>query len=358
MNATPYFLVILLVCFGCDNDPGGNPGPRRGNGTPASADWKIPEDKVFDGGPGKDGIPSIDSPQFEGTDSQDNLYTDDELMVVIRIGTTVRAYPHDILDWHEIVNDKINDVSFSLNYCPLTGTAMAWNRVINGSETTFGVSGLLYNTNLIPYDRRTDSEWSQLLMRGVRGQNADLDAELIPVVETTYGSFKKLWPNGVVMSQETGFNRNYGEYPYGGYRTDNALLYFPVDPYADDLDAKEIVLGVRVNEKVKAYRYNGFENSVQVINDVFEGQEIVVAGSTEENILVAFSRKLADGTILELSPLSSLPAIMVDGEGNVWDVFGECISGDRQGQQLPLLQSLHGFWFAFGAFYPDPEIYQ
>lgn len=358
MNASPYFLTALLVCFGCDNDPGGNPGPRRGNGTPVSTDWTIPADKVFDGGPGKDGIPSIDSPQFEETSSQDQLYSDDELMVVIRIGTTVRAYPHDILDWHEIVNDKINDVAFALNYCPLTGTAMAWNRVINGVETTFGVSGLLYNTNLIPYDRRSDSEWSQLLMRGVRGQNADLDAELIPVVETTYGKFKEIWANGVVMSQETGFSRNYADYPYGDYRTDNSLLYFPVDPYSSDLDAKEIVLGVRFDEKVKAYRFYSFEGSVKVINDVFEGEEIVVAGSKEDNLLVAFGRKLPDGTVLDLTPLSSLPAIMQDADNNIWDVFGECISGPRQGEQLPVLNSLQGFWFSFGAFYPDPEIYE
>lgn len=358
MRAFLLIITMTAVMTGCDNDPGMTPSRPAGSPSSGSSDWIIPSDKVFDGGPGKDGIPSIDSPQFEGTSSQDALYTDDELMVVIKVGTTVRAYPHDILDWHEIVNDKINDVAFALNYCPLTGTAMAWNRFINGAETTFGVSGLLYNTNLIPYDRRTDSEWSQLLMRGVRGQNANADAELIPIVETTYGAFKRLWPNGRVLSQETGFSRNYGEYPYGSYRTNNSLLYFPVDAYADDLEEKEIVLGVRINEKVKAYRFSSFEGSVKVINDEFQGEEIVVAGSKEDNILIAFSRKLSDGTILELSPVSSLPAIMQDAEGNIWDVFGECVSGPRQGEQLPIVNALHGFWFSFGAFYPDPEIYQ
>lgn len=353
--------ILAALTFGCDNDPD-RPVPGRGGsggGGNQSNVWCIPTDEVFDGGPGKDGIPSIDEPQFESASSQEAFYEDDELMVVIKVGNTVRAYPHDILDWHEIVNDKINDVAYSLNYCPLTGTAMAWNRTIDGRETTFGVSGLLYNTNLIPYDRRTDSEWSQLLMKGVRGENLEREAELIPIVETTFGVFKELWPNGVVLSQETGFSRSYGTYPYGTYRTNDEQFFFPVAEYSTALPEKQIVLGVRIGEKLKAYPFSAVESQVTVINDEFEGEEIVVAGWKEKNLLVAFGRKLADGTVLNLTAVSSIPAIMQDDDGNIYDVFGLCISGAREGEQLPVLNSLHGMFFSFGSFYgTDIELYQ
>ena len=96
-----------------------------------------------------------------------------ELVVGIVIDGHARAYPHKILDWHEIINDKIGNTAFAITYCPLTGTALGWDRTVNGTETTFGVSGLLYNTNLIPYDRLTGSYWSQMLSKSIRGSLSD-----------------------------------------------------------------------------------------------------------------------------------------------------------------------------------------
>ena len=139
--------LLLIIGMGCNDEEGGV--------------WSIPNEQVLDGGPGKDGIPSVDNPIFYDI-SQNTVYEEEDLVVGYKRDTAARAYPHVVLDWHEIVNDEINGFPMTITYCPLTGTAIGWDRTIDGNVTTFGVSGLLYNSNLIPYDRRTNSNWSQM----------------------------------------------------------------------------------------------------------------------------------------------------------------------------------------------------
>ncbi|MEL6945943.1 MAG: DUF3179 domain-containing (seleno)protein, partial [Bacteroidota bacterium] len=196
-------LLILLIFYACEQQQ-----------TVDNESWLIPKSEVRDGGPGKDGIPSIDNPIFIDAETADFLDPDD-LIVGVKVGDDIRAYPHLILDWHEIVNDQLDDLALSLNYCPLTGTAIGWNRTIDGNTTTFGVSGLLYNTNLMPYDRLTNSTWSQMRLDCVGGELKGESADLYPVVETTWANWKKRYRNTKVLSTNTGFNRRYGQYPYG-----------------------------------------------------------------------------------------------------------------------------------------------
>src|SRR3990172_4124896 len=151
-------LASILFTYGCDE--------LNSDSTEVPGDWLIPKDQIFDGGPGKDGIPALTNPQFASALSTSYLNNND-LVLIIKIGGEIRIYPHPILDWHEIINDDISGTKFTLTYCPLTGSGIAWNRVINGKETTFGVSGLLYNSNLIPYDRASNSNWSQMKMLSV-----------------------------------------------------------------------------------------------------------------------------------------------------------------------------------------------
>ena len=135
-----------------------------------------------------------------------------------------------ILDWHEVVNDKLDNQFVTISYCPLTGTAFGWSSVANGAKSTFGVSGLLYNTNLILYDRNTDSNWSQLELKCVNGALIGDEPILESVVETNWGTWKKLYPNTKVLSLETGFDRNYNFYPYGDYKTNHGYFLFTVSP--------------------------------------------------------------------------------------------------------------------------------
>ncbi len=355
MKTNIIFLAFItaLLGFSCNKDEVTDPNTPPPNN---STEWLIPREQVFDGGPGKDGIPAISNPKFADISGISYL-NDNDLVIGYAVGNDARAYPHPILDWHEIINDEISGKHFSINYCPLTGTGIAWDRSLNGTVTTFGVSGLLYNTNLLPYDRATNSNWSQMLLKCVNGSLIGTEIKTYPIIETTWKTWKEAYPNSQVVITNTGFSRNYGVYPYRDYRNNNDFLLFPVSNDDARLPRKERVIGILKNEKAKVYSIEKFD-VFRVIEDGFEGREIVVAGDKSKNFMLAFDRKLQDGTLLSFTALpDALPAVMTDNEGNTWDLLGNAISGPRQGQQLQGLQSYIGYFFAWAAFYPGLEIY-
>jgi len=165
------------------------------------------------------------------------------------------AYPHNILNWHEIANQNSGNFTYSIIYCPLTGTATAWSGNLDNGSSTFGVSGLLYNSNIIPYDRSTSSYWSQIKGVSIKGQYQGLNAETFPVVETTWESWKKMYPNSKVLSTSTGYNRDYEIYPYGNYNhIDADYLIFPVRYSDNRLPKKERVHTIIVGGQARAYK--------------------------------------------------------------------------------------------------------
>ncbi len=317
-----------------------------------SQEWLIPSNEVQDGGPGKDGIPSIDNPQFTAV-SAVNYLSDNDLVVGIVYDGQAVAYPHPILDWHEIVNDEISDKKIALTYCPLTGTAIAWDRTINGNTTTFGVSGKLYNSNLIPYDRATDSNWSQIGLNCVNGSLINTVAETIPVIETTWETWKTMYPDANILNTNTGFNRNYGQYPYGDYITNHNRLIFPIAPSDNRLPSKERVLGVLTSDVNRVYSINEFENA-RIIFDTVGDENLIIIGSKADNFMVAFHNPNNNDWTINLT---NLPIIATDSAGNQLDVSGQIVAGPMAGSQLDSPTSFIGYWFSFGAFYPDIEIY-
>jgi len=350
--------VLLLLSVGllsCEKEPDlvGNPGSR-----PQPQAWLIDAGEVFDGGPGKDGIPSVDDP--EHISAAEATYLDSEDLVVGYVYEgEARAYPHKILDWHEIVNDGIGDNLFALTYCPLTGTAGNWNRRIEGLATTFGVSGLLYNSNLMPYDRSTESLWSQMRLDCVNGALIGNKISLFHSVETTWSTWKKMYPDTKVLSTNTGFDRNYNSYPYTSgpqdYRIDPFLL-FPIDNLDNRLHTKERVLGVVNNGDVTAYTFSLFPqdvSSISIINDVVGGDKVAIIGSERYNFILAF---IVEDQLLE--PLSSLnDGFVKDQNENIYDPFGYVISGPDTGERLGTLDAYIGYWFAWAEFYPDIVIF-
>jgi len=348
------FIVLSTIAFGlaaltgCNNDQGLNNG---------GGEWLIPANEIFDGGPGRDGIPALDNPHFVKP-AEATYLNDNDLVIGIKIGNEVRAHPHPILDWHEITNGAIAGEPYSITYCPLTGSGMAWEPIIDGRLTTFGVSGMLYNTNLIPYDRATGSNWSQMKMLCVNGSRIGQEPEIIPVVETTWRTWKTMYPESKVLSTLTGFSKPYGQYPYGDYKTNQNRLLFPVGNSDSRLTQKERVLGVVVDGESKVYPMQSLPFDILVVNDKVNGLPVVMAGSQIRNFAVIYKRTLPDGTLLSFEPRqNSLPAVMVDNEGTIWDVFGNGISGPRAGQQLAATRSFIAYWFAWAAFYPDAEIH-
>jgi hypothetical protein len=162
------------------------------------------------------------------------------------------------LNWHEIVNHNINDTYFAVSFCPLTGTSVAWNRELEGGITTFGVSGWLYNNNLLPYDRATQSIWSQIRNDCIFGEQIGTRAELIPILETTWETWRKLYPKTWVLTENTGYGRDYTYFPYGDYRYIDNLIYYPYSNEDDRIAAKERVYIIAVDGEAKAYRFGTF----------------------------------------------------------------------------------------------------
>ncbi len=322
----------------------------------------VQRSEVIGGGPGPDGIPPLETPRFTDNLSLTSNSSFD-LVVGVKIGDDVRAYSYNILNWHEVVNDQYNmDGSperVTLSYCPLTGSAVLWKSLIESSNKTFGTSGLLYNSNLVLYDRETGSRWSQMLEQAIDGQQIKRIPERLPVVETSWGTWKAMYPETLLLSERTGFSRDYTAYPYGSFREDQSLL-FPVNNSNDRrLHRKERVLGINVGTSSKVYPISNFSNEVQVINEVVGDMQVVVAGSSGHNLAVIFNRELADCTVLDFVAVQDrLPVVMRDNEGNEWDVFGTAVSGVRKGQQLQKTNSYIAYWYAWTAFFPGAQIQQ
>jgi hypothetical protein len=345
-------LVLSMLLSACGGGGGGDDSSSAGSTT----GWSIPQNQVVDGGPGQDGIPSIDNPKYISARRVDWL-ADDELVVGVQIGGSVLMFAHQILNWHEVVNSTNNLDDWVLSYCPLTGTAIAWDVDDSLVDTEFGVSGLLYNSNLIMYDRQTGSHWSQMLERGVRGERDNEQAEPIQAIETTWGTWRTMYPDSLVMSRDTGFGRDYFTYPYGTYRSDDRLL-FPVSNQDNRLHPKERVIGIRSDDSSRVFQIASFPSGTQALNEQFLDEAIVVVGDATRNFAAIYNRELDDGTILSFTPLQDqLPLVMTDTEGNNWDVFGEAISGPRTGTRLKRTRSYIAMWFAWAAFFEDPEIH-
>ncbi len=339
----------LISCESTDPTGGGGPGQP-----PASKDWLIPVSEVFDGGPGRDGIPSLSNPELLDISQADFLF-DPELVVGYFDGTNAIAYPHQVLVWHEIINQRVDNSMLVITYCPLTGTAIGWPQKIENQETEFGVSGLLYNNNLVAFDRNTKTNWAQMRLQAVNGPLIGTTLPTFQLVETRWSVWKTMYPNTKVVSTNTGWARPYGTYPYGDFRTNNNNLFFPLSIDDPRLERKERVHGVLIDGKAKVYRFSSFESENSLIVDSFQGEDIVVIGN-KSNFMASFFATLEDGTTPNLTAIDEGRAILVDDQGNKWDIFGFPVEGPLQ---LPLIatQSFMGYWFAWGVFYPEAEIY-
>jgi len=356
------FQVLLYACNGVDNSV--NPDLIRRT-TISSCEqeiigtngWAVPQNQVLDGGPGKDGIPALENAEFISANEAVYL-EDDDLIIGYINGDEIKAYPHIIMDYHEIVNDEVGGKAVAVTYCPLTGTSLGWNREFNGQVTTFGVSGLLYNSNLIPYDRKTDSNWSQMLSESINGEFIGDEVETFPLIETTWKTWRDMYPSTLVLSLNTTYSRNYGFYPYGDYKENHENLIFPVANKDNRLLAKERVLGVFVEGDLKVYQFVEDSELVEIYNDTFNEKKIVVVSDATRNFIVAFENKTADSTSLLFTPIQGQnDVILTDEEGNLWNILGEAIEGPRQGEKLNSVHSYIGYWFSFAAFFPCVEIF-
>lgn len=230
----------------------------------------IPLKEIRSGGPSRDGILSIDHPRFIVPEQADFMRAND-LVVSVSIGGETRAYPLKILNWHEIVNDQIGDKPINVSYCPLCDSAMVFEREFDGRMLQFGVSGLLYQSDVLMYDRQTQSLWSQLQMAAVSGPLVGRRFSLLPAEHMTWKAWRAEYPNGQVLSTETRIRRDYQRDAYAGYR-ESADLMFPVaGRIRRDLTPKTLVAGIVIDGAARAYPLRRLPNGKE-IEDTLNGR--------------------------------------------------------------------------------------
>ncbi len=342
-----------LIWAGCDNSNNNSSVLDEDN-------CNIPVGEVFDGGVGKDGIPSLQNPSLvdPAHPSADYLDPDSRIIGIILNGVPV-AVPHNILWWHEIVNLDSGNEQVAVSYCPLTGSSITFDRASHGGAT-FGVSGLLWQNNLIMYDRSTqESLWPQMLRQAGCGSDIGQKLTPFPATELTWAGWKALYPDTKVISSNTGFFRSYveGAYPYGTYeRPDNGSTLFPQNVNSDR-PPKERVLGIPDGDGGKLYPFFELDNddALQAVNDVVNGRPLVVFWEDASDGAVAFDA-IVDGMQLTFSGASG---IFKDLEtSSTWDLSGRAVAGDLVGAQLePVAEAYVAFWFAWKAFHPESEVW-
>jgi Protein of unknown function (DUF3179) len=313
----------------------------------------VPLDKIVSGGPPPDGIPSIDNPKFISAAEADKFLQDGELVVGLNINGDIRAYPLQILVWHEIVNDNVGGSPVAVTYCPLCFTNQIFNRTIDGQTVDFGTSGKLYNSNLVMYDRTSQTLWSQALGQGIAGKYAGLNLDRIPFDVAFWKEWKQLYPDTKVLSKDTGSTRAYGADPYGDYYT-NGDLYFPVSNEDNRLGLKEVVVGLENGGQYKAYKLQQIEDT-KVINDVINGKTIVLF-SLHPAMVRVFDSTL-DGQKLDFRYDKNSTKITDKQTGSEWNLEGIGIVGPMKGKHLTRLPFDEGFWFEWVAFHPETEVY-
>ncbi len=328
-------------------------------------------DEILSGGVPRDGIPSIDDPKFISLAEADEIYSDNSPVVQFEVNGDVRAYPLSILIWHEIVNDVVGGVPVGVTFCPLCNTAIAFDRRVGGDTFEFGTSGLLRNSDLVMYDRTTETLWQQIGGDALIGNMVGAKLDLLPASIVSWAQFRDNFADGIVLSTDTGSARPYGDNPYSGYDDVNNTPFLFVGDLDSTLSPFERVVTLDFGSDSVAYPFTLLED-VRLVSDTRNNQEIVVfwtPGSSsaldtrdidsgrEVGSSGVFDRSV-DDTLLSFVPNPDDDQTFLDSETNsVWNIFGKAVAGAMEGQQLTPVVHANHFWFAWAAFQPETEVF-
>ena len=276
-------------------------------------DALVPAGEIRRGGPPRDGIPALDMPDVIPAADADYLRDSDRVLGV-SIRGRARAYPIGILNHHEIVNDVVGGEMITVTWCPLCGSGIAFESAVDGRSLEFGVSGLLYNSDVLMYDRQTESLWSQIMKTAISGELKGAELTTIPLAHTTWRDWRSRYPGTDVLSTRTGHWRDYDENPYAGYERRNSL-YFPVSAENRTYPRKTLVVGVELDGRYKAYPFDELRKGPKQFTDTVGDKQVTVSFDDD------------NGT-----------ASITSGDGEV-------------------LTAVILYWFAWYAFHPDTEIF-
>ncbi len=341
-----------------------------------TSEWKtdftrhsVPLTEIMSGGPPKDGIAAIDKPEFVAVSTADEWIKPKEPVIFFEQGDDARAYPLQILIWHEIVNDTVRGVPVAITFCPLCNTAIAFDRRVGGRVLDFGTTGRLRFSDLVMYDRQTESWWQQATGEAIVGDLTGTRLILLPAQIISWEMFKRAFAGGKVLSRHTGYRRSYGQNPYVGYDNIDSSPFLYRGPKDGRLRPLERVVTVSIGADDVAYPFSVLEG-VRVVDDTVGGREIVVlfekgVTSALDQTAIAESRDVGTAGVFDRRingrtlTFARVAGEFVDAQtGSTWNILGAAVAGPLKGTRLgPVVHGQH-FWFAWAVFRPKTRVYQ
>jgi len=325
--------------------------------------------ELLSGGVPKDGIPAINQPRFVSMSEAKRWLKPQEPVISLEIGGEARAYPLQILIWHEIVNDRIDDTPVAVTFCPLCYSAVAFDRTIGGRVHTFGVSGMLRNSDMVMYDRETESLWQQLTGEAIVGEMTGIKLARLPAQIISFEQFASAYKDVLVLSRETGFRRDYGRNPYAGYDDIIQRPFLYRGKIDNRLAPMERVVTLNLNGVNKVYPYS-VTRKLRVIHDEVGGSPVVIfhgpgAISALDQAEISSSRQSGSVGVFDPrvggKPLRFKFAggkFLDEETGSEWDIIGQAVEGKLKGKRLAPIAHGAEFAFAWLAFKPKSVIYR
>jgi hypothetical protein len=274
----------------------------------------VRQEYITESGLPKDGRPAIDHPDFVRLSEAREFLKDDDLVLGVIYDEIAKAYPIRILNLHEVVNDNFAGTPVTISYSPLCRSGMAFLAETKSGEKTFGSSGLVFNNGLLLYDRETNSLWSQIMCRAISGNESGNPLEQLPSIITTYKNWRKLQPGSSIMSTSTGYRFDYASAPYRDYHRTQEVKYH-IMRSSDNLPNKEMVLGVQIGYRTKAYPFSELRKTDGDLEDTFNGTTYTVHYD--------------------------------DASSSAWVT-------DKKGEKIP---GTSMYWFAWYAFHPETVVF-
>jgi len=370
-------LLVAVVAAGALTGIWDGPHPALAQGTPFdTSEWKtnfkktsIPLNEIRSGGPPKDGIPPIDKPKFETVTGADKWLKPLEPVVLFEQSGDARAYPMQILIWHEIVNDVVGGTPATVTFCPLCNTSITYDRRFEGKIYDFGTTGKLYRSALVMYDRQTETWWWQVSGEAIVGDLTGKRLTVLPSQIISWDTFRRAYPVGKALSRDTGHTRSYGSNPYVGYDDINSSPFLYAGTRDPRLRPMERVVTVSIGREDAAYPFSALEKVV-VVNDTVGGVPIVVffqrgVASALDASSIAGSRDI--GAAAVFSPSQAGRKLTFKARGgqlvdeqtqSTWTILGIASSGPLAGKRLaPVVHGNH-FWFSWASYKPQTRVYR
>jgi hypothetical protein len=373
--------LLLVSCAPDDTSEGGLPADAEGI---ASRDPTALTREDLTSVLSPDSIPSIDDPKFVSSDQAAAWLASEEPVAVLEIKGDARAYPLQIMTWHEIVNDVVRGTPVAVTYCPLCNSALAYPRTVGNRVLEFGTSGSLYNSALVMYDRQTESLWLHFEGVAIEGPLEGTRLEFIPVQILSFDQFRDEHPDGKVLSQQTGFSRAYGQNPYEFYDTAGSPQRrgragvgsqrpFLFEGELDGrMHALARVVGVEIGGQGVAVPYDllAADGRAAAVHATIGGQDIVVfwqAGvrSALDDPQISRGRDVGSSGVFvpgvqgrELTFRAEAGLIKDQQTGSTWSLAGRAVSGPLSGEELPEVNHVDTFWFAWSSHNPDTAIFE